>query len=373
MPDFSKEFIITTDPSITVVGGVLSQEFNGIEQPIAFESHSLNDAQKKYPVHELELLAILRCIKVWRCYVEGSSCVVRTDHASLKYVLSQKNLSRRMARWVEQLQTFDIKIEYRPGRENVVADFLSRADLFILEETDWPSLVPLVISGEPISESNRRYEQRIKNELPKFRYDSEAEQILRLEDKKELLYLPFVVRADTVLKAHLSLGHLGWRSILQVLQDRVWWPGITKDVKEWISKCGVCQQAVGEKVETVGLFPLKTTYPFERWSLDFIGICPETKSKNRWIIVGIDHCTKWPIARAVKEATAESVSKFIYEEIFLPFGSPREILTDRGANFKAQLVEDYLETIKVKHVLTTAFHPRTNGAVERFNRLFGGI
>lgn len=130
---------------------------------------------------------------------------------------------------------------------------------------------------------------------------------------------------------------------------------------------------MGEKGETSELRPTKPTSPFERWSLDFIGICPKTKRGNLWILVAIDNCTKWPLARAVKEATAEEVAKFIYEEIFLQFGCPREILTDRAANFSAKTVEAYLEKLRCKHVLTSAYHPRTNGTVERFNRLFGGI
>ena len=66
----------------------------------------------------------------------------------------------------------------------------------------------------------------------------------------------------------------------------------------------------------MGLHPLRVTLPFERWSLDFIGLCPETKSGNDWILVGIDHCTKWPVARTLKKATTETLSLFIYEGIF---------------------------------------------------------
>ena len=74
--------------------------------------------------------------------------------------------------------------------------------------------------------------------------------------------------------------------------------------------------------------------------MDFIGLCPTTEAGNRWIIVGVDNCTKWPIAKSVKDATAESVAEFIYEEIeiFLQFGCPDEILLDRGASLKTIII-----------------------------------
>lgn len=88
-------------------------------------------------------------------------------------------------------------------------------------------------------------------------------------------------------------------------------------------------------------------------------------------MTAIDHTTKWPMARAMKEATSAEVVKFIYEEIMLRFGCPVEILTDRGRNFLSETVEGYLATQRVKHLKTSAYHPRSNGAVERFNGLFG--
>lgn len=81
--DFDLPFLATCDASINAVGGVLSQLFRDGEHPIAFYSHKLSSAETNYPVHELELLAIVKCLQKWRCYLEGSTFTVRTDHASL--------------------------------------------------------------------------------------------------------------------------------------------------------------------------------------------------------------------------------------------------------------------------------------------------
>ena len=119
------------------------------------------------------------------------------------------------------------------------------------------------------------------------------------------------------------------------------------------------------------LNPLPPVGAFERWGIDIIGRLPITKQNNKWIITAIDYATKYPITRAVQEATTVEIGKFIYEEILTRFVCPIEVLTDRGANFSANVLEEYLKECKIKHLLTSAYHPRSNGAVERFNGFFG--
>ena len=126
IPDPSKAFTVTTDASDFAVGAVLSQDQGQGDQPVAFESRKLSPAELNYPVHEKELLAIVHALRLWKTYLEGQRFTVITDHASLEYIKTQHNLSRRQARWLETLQSFDFEVRYRPGKTNVVADALSR-------------------------------------------------------------------------------------------------------------------------------------------------------------------------------------------------------------------------------------------------------
>jgi len=113
------------------------------ELPVAFMSEKLSKAQRKYSVTELECLAVIRGIRKFREYVEGQDFEVITDHASLQWLMSQKELSGCLARWAIQLQGFSFRITHRKGTQNVVADALSRKDEPVVSEVEQGPIVYL--------------------------------------------------------------------------------------------------------------------------------------------------------------------------------------------------------------------------------------
>ncbi|KAL2223600.1 UNVERIFIED_CONTAM: Retrovirus-related Pol polyprotein from transposon [Sesamum indicum] len=126
LPDMSKPFVVETDASDFALGGVLMQDGH----PVAFESRKLKDVERRYSVHEKELLAVVHCLRLWRHYLLGSHFVVRTDNTAVSHFMSQPKLTSRQARWQELLSEFHFVLEYRAGSSNHVADALSRrADL----------------------------------------------------------------------------------------------------------------------------------------------------------------------------------------------------------------------------------------------------
>ena len=92
---------------------------------IAYASRQLRPHERDYPVHDLELAAVLFALKIWRHYLYGETFPIFTDHKSLKYLISQKELNMRQRRWMELLKDYDCTIEYHPGKANVVADALN--------------------------------------------------------------------------------------------------------------------------------------------------------------------------------------------------------------------------------------------------------
>ena len=96
--DSDRDYIVTCDGSDTAVGTVLSQVHDSGDHPVAFESRKMNSAEANYPTHERELLAVIHALRTWRHYLEGKKFKVITDHYSLKYLMTQPNLSKRQAR-----------------------------------------------------------------------------------------------------------------------------------------------------------------------------------------------------------------------------------------------------------------------------------
>ena len=119
---YGKEYMIFSDASLNGLGCVLMQE----GKVIAYASRQLKLHEKNYPTHVLELVAIVFTLKIWRHYLYGEKCFIYTDHKSLKYLPSQRELNLRQCRWMELIKDYDCVIDYHPGKANVVADALSK-------------------------------------------------------------------------------------------------------------------------------------------------------------------------------------------------------------------------------------------------------
>lgn len=122
MPDGTRNYVIYSDASKKGLGCVLMQH----EKVIAYASSQLKDYTKKYPTHDLELAAVVFSLKIWQHYLYGEKTLIYTDHKSLKYFFSQKELNIRQRRWLELVKDYGIDIQYHPRKGNVVIDALSR-------------------------------------------------------------------------------------------------------------------------------------------------------------------------------------------------------------------------------------------------------
>lgn len=139
IPDFSKSFTLETDASSKGLGAVLLQE----GRPLAFWSQALSERGQQKSVYERELMAIVQAVKKWKHYLMGSHFIILTDQKSLKFLTDQRLLTEEQFKWASKLLGFDFEIRYRPGKDNQVADALSRRDCFmaisILQPEQWGS------------------------------------------------------------------------------------------------------------------------------------------------------------------------------------------------------------------------------------------
>ena len=135
--DGNQDLTVWTDASIRGLSAVLMQR----GQVVAYASRQLKPHEKNYVTHDLELLAIVFALKIWRHYLLGEKFILYTDHQSLKYLYTQKDLNLRQQRWLEFLAAYDLDILYTPGKANVVAVELSRKTAIIANLIITPSLI----------------------------------------------------------------------------------------------------------------------------------------------------------------------------------------------------------------------------------------
>ena len=115
-------FTVYTDASGAGLGAVLMQD----GRVVAYASRQLKKHEQNYPVHDLELAAVVMALKMWRHHLYGAKFELFTDHKSLKYVFTQRDLNLRQRRWVEYMKDYDFELAYHPGKANVVVDALNR-------------------------------------------------------------------------------------------------------------------------------------------------------------------------------------------------------------------------------------------------------
>jgi len=148
------------------------------------------------------------------------------------------------------------------------------------------------------------------------------------------------------------------RTAFKILSLGYYWPSIFKDSKKYVKSCDSCQR-MGRPTATdeMPLQPQVHLEPFEKWALDFIGPINPTSNGKKYILVCTDYVTKWAEAKALVRATEQIVVNFLFEEIFVRYGVPREIVTDQGTQFTSKLVKDITEKYQIKHRRSTPYHP----------------
>jgi len=397
-PDENKIFDIKVDAGPFAIGGVLEQDGH----PIAYEYHRLSSAEEKYSQYEKEFLAALVCLRKWKHYIEGRQFRLHTDNSGLVQLLkTQKDPHHRIARWLDEFSLWSPDIIHVEGKVNV-ADAPSRLNIPYLksdvpisdldaerglevsavwtsdvlhievdDENDWPLLCAHYLLSkrhpEGLPEDLKR---KIEKETEKFTIiDDKLMRIL--PNKNKVHYLPKDSRIETMERFHQGLGHLKFGSVKELITRRYWWPSMENDMIEFIRNCPQCQLAASSNVvhSRPPVQPVPpVAIPFERWALDFVGPLERTAKGNRYILTAIDYATRWVVCAAVPEADHVTVKRFLYD-LMVDYGSPSEVLTDRGKAFLAKGVQEFMSANKILKLNTAPYHPQTNGMVERMHAM----
>lgn len=406
-PRFELPFCLDTDASQHAMGAVLSQNIDDGERVIEYYSKTFNKAEQNYCVTRRELLAVVKAVKHFQPYLLGRRFTLRTDHASLKWLMNFREPEGQVARWIQRLQEYDFEIIHRPGTRHVNADALSRRPCTTsncrycsrLEEQN-TLRVRLVGIIDNFSEAQRSdpvlgviYEWLARKERPKRDDISGMAPALKaywnmwstlflcsgklcrhvsqnVDDRHQLL-VPQGHINDVITSAHNGPtgGHFGIQKTLQKVKQQFYWIDCSRDVENFCQCCTICQARNGpRRKQRSRLQPYDVGAPFERVAIDLLGPLPTTERGNRYILVLMDYFTKWPEAAAIPNQTAETVAEALVEHVFTRFGAPLQLHSDQGRNFESNVFREVMRLFAIDKTRTTPLHPQSDGMVERFNR-----
>ena len=182
--------------------------------------------------------------------------------------------------------------------------------------------------------------------------------------------IPAALRHDILVACHddPTAGHLGATKTYEKVRLRYYWHGMFKDIEHWCRSCIDCaMKKVPRNHHRAPLMPIPVEGAFDRVAMDTLGPFPTTHDGNKYIIVFSDYYTRWPEAYALPSVEAPGIAQLLVDEILARHGAPRTLLSDRGPNFLAAIVQAVCTIMNTRRTHTTAYHPQTDGLVERFN------
>ena len=372
-PDPAKAYVVTTDASGFATGAILQQDHGNGLQPIAFMSHKMNAAERNYPVHEQELLAVIHALREWKHYLHGVKFEVITDHRSLQHFMTQPSLSARQARWSEFIQEFacDMKITYKPGKLNEAADALSRRP----DHQHLNSVSSPVIVTELIDLIRKAYanDEVCKKLLKEDRTVSCRDGIMFKNRHRIIVPNSTEIRGRILSEYHdipLS-GHVGVHKVYEQLSRKWYWPRMKETVVDYVRSCPSCQQNKSSNQKPIGLLqPLPI--PERRWqqvTLDLITQLPKTKSGNDAIVVFVDKLSKMVhYVATTTDVDAVKLADLFISQVVRLHGIPESIVSDRDSRFTSSFWKSLWDQLGTKLHMSTAFHPQSDGQTERANR-----
>ena len=367
---------LRVDASPVGLGAILTQTQLGVVRPVAYASRTLTAVDRRYSQTEREALAV-----VWGCekfHLYGTTFDLLSDHKPLEVIYSPTSKPpARIERWGLRLQPYTFRLQYSPGATNP-ADMLSRLPLpntvhrgrNIAEEYVHyiaRNAVPKAMSLTQLQQATsqdpvlQQVHQSVvsgnwtktKETHPYFCVKDELTATESLLLRGSRIVIPASLQSTTLQLAHE--GHQGIVRTKQLLREKVWWPGIDKDVEHLILSCISCQ---AQSSQSCPQLLTMTEMPSRPWTVLHADLCGPFPSGESLLVL-VDSCSRWPEAAVI-------INRM--KSCFAVHGLPEEIVTDNGPQFVAEEFDSYLRDHSITHRRVTPYWPQANSEVERFNR-----
>ncbi|MCH81226.1 retrotransposon protein [Trifolium medium] len=368
LPNFSEPFTLETDASGTGVGAVLGQRGH----PIAYFSKKLSLRRQKQSAYIRELLAITEALAKFRHYLLGHKFVIKTDQKSLKSLLDQSLQTPEQQAWLHKFIGFDFHIEYKPGKDNIPADALSRMYLLAWSEPKTKFLQELQVALQsdielqPILKACQDQDQS-----ENYKDYSMKEGLLLWKDKLLIPNNSDIIKhiLNEFHTSHIG-GHAGVTRTMARIRAQFYWKNMREDIKKYVQHCVICQQAKSINSVPAGLLqPLPI--PNQVWedvAMDFITGLPNSFGFSV-IMVVIDRLTKYSHFVAQKaDYSSKTVAEAFMTNIAKLHGIPKSIVSDRDKVFTSTFWQHLFKLQGTSLNMSTAYHPQTDGQSEALNK-----
>ena len=400
--DKSKPITIECDASAYGLGAAIYQD----NQPISFASRTLNPTERNYAQIEKELLSVVfACTRFDQYIVGNKNITIKTDHRPLISIFKQPLITtpKRLQRMLMVLQRYTPELQFVSGKDNIVADTLSRAPLstdhtYIENNIKIYTLYTTTENDicKKLASINLDQQMRVSNDrLDKIRQITKADDcsqkikgyilngwpntISQLPDdvkrynqyrheltiQNEIIYrndrilIPFSLRKKITNLLHTS--HTGIENTLKVARRNVFWPGMTSEIKNKIGACNICARVADNQRNPPMQSHSTPNYPFQFVSMDVL--TAEFNNKSTKFLITVDHYSDFFELDILKNTTASETIK-ICQKNFSRHGIPETVCTDNGTNFNSSEFRDFAKFWKFTHVTSSPHHQRGNGKAE---------
>uniref|UniRef100_T1IN61 RNA-directed DNA polymerase n=1 Tax=Strigamia maritima TaxID=126957 RepID=T1IN61_STRMM len=354
---------LSIDASHDGLGACLQQEQDGKTVTIAFASRAIPKSYASAHSNELECLAVHWAVtEKFRFYLLPlARFTIYTDNWAVAHITSKKEINRKYAGWVLDLQEFSFVIKRKRGADNTIPDALSR---IVDHKTRVMSIIKI-----------RDHQLRMEQEQDEFCNSDSAKGneflvqkklLCRLDDNHLKIVIPASLTTQMITNAHEEGNHAdAWKTLSRLL-SRFWWPHMSKQVKETIKSCKNCLAHNRLTHKTPGLLhPRKIPRtPFHTIAMDHAG--PFTGyARLSHILVLVDLTTRFVVAVPLKGTKTLTTIKALTDAVFKRFGTVKRIITDSFSSFTSAEMTEFCEENSISLEHTPPYFHQANGLAER--------
>ena len=391
--DPQKPTKIMTDASRSGFGAILLQKSDDDFRPVCFASKSLSHAEKRYSIIELEAASIVYACQKFDQYILGMKFTIETDHKPLIPLLSEKSLDRlppRIVRFRLALMRYHFEIKHVPGKENQIADCLSRASVADAQpsviESEAEECISAILGNMPATDrkleliKEMQQEDEICLKLAEYSHSGwpdlkDVPSVLKsystfkdefslcqgLLLKGDRIVIPSSMRLEILESLHS--GHLGIEKTRKRLADSVWWPNAWKQVEDLVKNCRICCSHQRDHAEP----QMPTPLPSRPWQKIAADLCDLQGKKY---LVVYDYYSRWiefsPLTNMLGQSLVASL-----KSICARYGIFETMVCDN--QFDCAAINNFASAYGVTIITSSPRFPSANGAAERAVQTFKNL